>query len=963
MRMTRTQKSPILAASNKYKTKKHETERSAMESDTESESAIIKRFDSTTQTSVNTMSVGVSVETLNADQFLDNSVCVKVETDECYNTATVYYSSCSKQEQIPSKETHPDYKKQDGFNIIHEQTGCLRMDQDYPKQAGFTSECVKSEQTEVMQQDVTPRQAWVNSLCVNKNKTVNSNAYTVQDELHSVCRDTKQSLNLYTDQSYITTNDPNSVCGRDIQDEKNDTDNGNRTANHHNSVYGKAEQYVKTNTDNGNRTANDHNSVYGKAKQYVKTNTDDGNRTANDHNYAFGTFCTRKAKQYVKTNTDNGNRTATEHNYVFCKVKQYVNTNTENGKRTANSVCGKILWTHHSKTPDILHVQTAPSSCSGSGSLLQNMMTVNSADQHLRFASNSSLLANGLACTSNVETMPTYQLSPSHASKEADDRLLLQSWYALPSENHNDHSINGSVIDVKPVHSTLDTYTLHGNGQHGCIFSPSSGILPFVLTPSLPPVEGRPTDPAQEGNIPLPSSSSQSTQPQYNQQQQQLLVTTVKTPQCGAMAEPVFDEKQDTGDQNLEENKLLVLNEWQLSLFGSKEVCLDFENGNLMPSLPHSSSDLTPTIHFASKAEANLLCTLPVQDLPTTVSIPSAVGSSVTCTNAGGERACKLVKKAVPINQPIGLSRDVTKSIDQKVGILPLNAPHVPMPLISCDSNSNQSQGNSSSYSNGMSLSVSSKMAEFAVTSEINSNLAAESVESSDDDCVEIFIGRNKRKRNSHQSTHPSPKRVRDQCSSRGVAQPTGASTRVNAATQTVTPFLKAAKVKLDGKRVQVKKVERLKNATSSEKDKTEFSLQERNPASCMNLEPPDKDHFLYCGECNKEFKGCCPVHGIYNYIQDKEVPEGDPLKADHTLPDCLEIKTSKIAGAGLGVFSKVGLVSRIIFGPYGGDIVTENHKSGYGWQIYKEGKASHFMDAQNKATSNWMRYVNCPMN
>ncbi|KAH3897139.1 hypothetical protein DPMN_021324 [Dreissena polymorpha] len=29
---------------------------------------------------------------------------------------------------------------------------------------------------------------------------------------------------------------------------------------------------------------------------------------------------------------------------------------------------------------------------------------------------------------------------------------------------------------------------------------------------------------------------------------------------------------------------------------------------------------------------------------------------------------------------------------------------------------------------------------------------------------------------------------------------------------------------------------------------------------------------------------------------------------------------------------------------------------------IYKAGKASHFMDAQNKATSNWMRYVFCAM-
>ncbi|XP_052238903.1 uncharacterized protein LOC127850138 isoform X2 [Dreissena polymorpha] len=559
-RMTRTPKIPLLSASKKYKRKKPVTECNTMKKDTESDSRLIKGFYSTTQ------SVRVCVETLNSDRALDNSVCVKIETDEWYNTAAGFNSACVKLEQVQGDEIHSDHKKQDSFNLVHEQTGCLQMDQ--------------------------------------------------------------------------------------------------------------------------------------------------------------------------------------------CKV---------------------------------MHVQTAPFSHSGSVSLLQNMMTENSAEQHFPIASNSSLHANALVCTSNVETMPNYQLSPSDASTEADDRLFLQSWYGLPSENHNDHSIDGSVSDVKPVLSTLDKNTLHGNGQHGCICNPGSGIVPSVVSPSWPTVDSQPTDPTQVVNIPLPSSSTQSTQPQYFQHQQPQLVTTVKIPHCGGMAEPVFDEKQDTGDQTLEENKLLVLNELQLSLFGSKEDLLAFENGNLLPSVQHFFSDLTPAINFASKTDANLLCTLPVQDLPTSVSIPSVVGSSVTAdsrksTDAVGERASKSVKKDVPINQSIGLSSDVTESMDQKVAILPLNALHVPMPLLSCDSKSNQLQGTSDSQRDGMSLSVSSKRTEFAVTSEINSNLAAESAESSDDDCVEIFIGRNKRKRNSHQSTHPSPKRVRDQGSSRGVVQPTGASTRVNAA-------------------------------------------------------------------------------------------------------------------------------------------------------------------------------------
>ncbi|KAH3891304.1 histone-lysine N-methyltransferase PRDM9-like isoform X2 [Dreissena polymorpha] len=188
-------------------------------------------------------------------------------------------------------------------------------------------------------------------------------------------------------------------------------------------------------------------------------------------------------------------------------------------------------------------------------------------------------------------------------------------------------------------------------------------------------------------------------------------------------------------------------------------------------------------------------------------------------------------------------------------------------------------------------------------------------------------------------------------------------SVKENAVTWTAPLFLEPALIKRKKKIDHVKKVKRMKKTRSPEKDKT-YSLQERNVASFKNLQPFDDDHFPYCGECSKEFEGDCPVHGPYIYIQDKEVPEEDPLKAEHTLPDCLEIKRSKIAGAGLGVFSKEELESRIMFGPYGGDIITDKNKSGYCRQgkIYKDGKGSHFVDAQNKATSNWMRYVNCAM-
>ncbi|XP_052235528.1 histone-lysine N-methyltransferase PRDM9-like isoform X2 [Dreissena polymorpha] len=251
------------------------------------------------------------------------------------------------------------------------------------------------------------------------------------------------------------------------------------------------------------------------------------------------------------------------------------------------------------------------------------------------------------------------------------------------------------------------------------------------------------------------------------------------------------------------------------------------------------------------------------------------------------------------------------------------------------------------------------KLADIDVKSEaVNSNLVENSGKCASDDFEELFIERNKRKSKSYHSTLPSPKRVPGQGSSRGEVKP---RVTENAAKRTVPHFLKPAKRKLNEKGDLVS-VKRVKEVKTPEKDKIQNSFGESNLASCIILEPPDDDNLLYCGECNKEFEGDCPVHGPYNYVRDKEMPEGDPHRADHTLPDDLEIKTSKIIGAGLGVFSKVGLDSRIMFGPYGGDIITDNSKSGYCWQIYKDGKASNFVDAQDKATSNWMRYVNCAM-
>ncbi|XP_052279742.1 zinc finger protein 16-like isoform X2 [Dreissena polymorpha] len=442
----------------------------------------------------------------------------------------------------------------------------------------------------------------------------------------------------------------------------------------------------------------------------------------------------------------------------------------------------------------------------------------------------------------------------------------------------------------------------------------------------------------------------------------------VKTPQGGTKKEPVLDTIQDAGDKFTEEHRLRILNELPPSQIGSQEVFIDFEYGQFMPSEQHSSSDLTSVIHLPLKTQkANTLSTSPVQVLHTNVS-PSISCRLVTAASSKSTDArCKKeccdisIEKEIPTHQPIGLSSDVTDSMDQQFVILPRNDPHVPLPLISYDLKSSLSHNISDSQSNKVSLSMSYQVEEVAMASKVvNSNLVVESGDCSSDDFEEIFIERSKEESKSYNSTLPAPNKILSQGSSIVLVKPRG-TVRENAEKMTVPLIRKPAKRKLD-KHSDLVGVKRVKKAKTPANDKTEISLGQRKIGICTNLKPPDDDNLLYCVECNKEFEGDCPVHGPYNYIQDKEVPEVDPYRADHTLPDNFEIKTSTIVGAGLGVFTKVGLKSRIMFGPYEGDIITDNHKSGYCWQIYKEGKASHFVDVQNKATSNWMRYVNCAM-
>ncbi|KAJ8281444.1 hypothetical protein GJAV_G00067780 [Gymnothorax javanicus] len=129
--------------------------------------------------------------------------------------------------------------------------------------------------------------------------------------------------------------------------------------------------------------------------------------------------------------------------------------------------------------------------------------------------------------------------------------------------------------------------------------------------------------------------------------------------------------------------------------------------------------------------------------------------------------------------------------------------------------------------------------------------------------------------------------------------------------------------------------------------------------------EPRDDDYF-YCEECQTFFTDECEVHGPPSFVLDAPVPMGTPDRARLTLPPHLEVRTSGIPGAGLGVFNLDQTVRRgVHYGPYEGELAEKDvaMDSGYSWMIYRSERCEEYIDAKRETHSNWMRYVNCARN
>ncbi|XP_059143954.1 histone-lysine N-methyltransferase PRDM9-like [Physella acuta] len=178
------------------------------------------------------------------------------------------------------------------------------------------------------------------------------------------------------------------------------------------------------------------------------------------------------------------------------------------------------------------------------------------------------------------------------------------------------------------------------------------------------------------------------------------------------------------------------------------------------------------------------------------------------------------------------------------------------------------------------------------------------------------------------------------------------------------------SKEKTKPKAVQVKNRQPwFPSKTAIEKEaRHTYPLRRKRVTSYMSLHIPEDDEYLFCEECNIEYIGDCTEHGPLNILLDSQVPPDCLRGKDNdyckkTLPPGLVIKTSNIPDAGLGVFALTSFPARTRFGPYGGKKEKNEqmaHDSGYCWQIFKDGRPSHFVDASDSSDSNWMRFVNC---
>lgn len=98
---------------------------------------------------------------------------------------------------------------------------------------------------------------------------------------------------------------------------------------------------------------------------------------------------------------------------------------------------------------------------------------------------------------------------------------------------------------------------------------------------------------------------------------------------------------------------------------------------------------------------------------------------------------------------------------------------------------------------------------------------------------------------------------------------------------------------------------------------------------------------------------------------QDRKKKRCSPQSPSLIFPDEVRLCKSSVPGADLGVCASQPIPPGTWIGPYEGQIVRreelrEGAHNSYMWEIYKDGKFSHFIDGSEEFMSSWMRFIQC---
>jgi len=145
---------------------------------------------------------------------------------------------------------------------------------------------------------------------------------------------------------------------------------------------------------------------------------------------------------------------------------------------------------------------------------------------------------------------------------------------------------------------------------------------------------------------------------------------------------------------------------------------------------------------------------------------------------------------------------------------------------------------------------------------------------------------------------------------------------------------------------------------------------------SSLLVPKQEYDDTSICDLITEDFESPSPLQK-WRHVPDQAILKNGQRTAEKTLPQCLQMRRSKINPASIsGVFAGIDIDKNIIFGPYLGTKIDNRKGSkllidaekrqltkgkGYTWEVFDNGCFSHFVDGTKNG--NWMKFVQPALN